>query len=202
MQHPGVQAALFEHILEPFAVLDEITGGQDKEGWNFVDGDFSCYTYLSILGMGHALAFMSVFVQVVLPSVLLWSTLEDVGESMGRLPVCPASGQTVNKLTLLCILLFYSMTVVPSQISLLCVPLRARSLSLPLSSDDAPPPHPPSHPPILRSTTLVGSEDSTKSKLASFRRALAEQAEDSFSQNLGYRLDYFFNTGVKLCAKR
>ena len=197
LQHPGVQAALFEHILEPFAVLDEITGGQDKEGWNFVDGDFSCYTYLSILGMGHALAFMSVFVQVVLPSVLLWSTLEDVGDSMGRLPVCPASGQTVNKLTLLCILLFYSMTVVPSQIGLLCVPLRARALSLSLSSDDAA--TPPSYPPVLRrSTSLVGSVDSTKSKLASLRRALAEQAEDTFSQNLGYRIDYFFNTGPRV----
>ena len=56
-------------------------------------------------------------------------------------------------------------------------------------------PPPPSYPPVLRSTSLVGSEDSTKSKLASLRRALAEQAEDTFSQNLGYRINYFFNTG-------
>ena len=79
--------------------------------------------------MGHTVAFMSVFVQVVLPIVLLWSTIVDVEDSVGYLPACPASGPTLNKLTILCVLMIYSMTIVPSQISLLCV-LSACALSL------------------------------------------------------------------------
>lgn len=141
MQHKGAQAALLEHILEPFTELDLITGGQDDDGWDFTEDEFSCYTYVSVLGMGHAVAFMSAFVQAVLPCVLLWATLSDVEDSVGYLPVCPASGQAVNKLTMLCVFILYFMTVVPSQISLLCVPLRSLSLSFYMTL----PPR-PSHP--------------------------------------------------------
>jgi hypothetical protein len=112
---PGVQEALLVCVLEPFAALELITGGEDDDGWDFDEEPLSCYNYVSVIGSGCLIANVIAFVQIALPSVLLWATWSDVRESEGgdRVPLCRGDGAAPNRLAILCVTLIYATTVVP-----------------------------------------------------------------------------------------
>ena len=71
-RHPGAQAALLDHLLEPFALIDTVNG------WNFDDSAISCYTYLSMHGTGWASGLAVLFVQFAIPLILREDVLKEL----------------------------------------------------------------------------------------------------------------------------
>ena len=86
----------------------------------------SCYTYVSVVGSGHVLSLVAAFVQILLPVVLVSATLQSVdvvslvddeGHEREHGPRgCLGTGKTINKLTILSVLLIYLTTIVPTQL--------------------------------------------------------------------------------------
>ena len=164
---PGVQAALLENLLEPFAMMDQITGGADGEGWEF-DGDdgVSCFTYLSVLGGGWVVCGGMFFIQVAIPSILWKHSTDQYSDAFGGqfyTNLCNRDGSDDNKTLIFAVFLIYVLMVVPSQWQLLYAKL--------------------------------GDSQSALSKLSSLRTSVWEQDEDTLPQKIGYKADVWMNTG-------
>ena len=106
-------------VLEPFAALDMITGGEADEGWDFDEEPLSCYTYVSVVGGGYLVATITAFVQITLPITLFYGVIhQEILENFESVPVCEGDGSPNNRFAILCVVLMYITTIVPSQIEL------------------------------------------------------------------------------------
>ena len=179
----GEQAALFDVVILPFEFFDRI------KSWEFADGDVSCYTYLSVLGQGYMLPLFTLFIQFVVPSLLLIDTYAEYRDYLacegqynnefkpplfapGRCePVendwyCPQRGSTVMKMMMFCAMLMYMIKVVPDN--------------------------------WYEFVKKIGDGDSDISRLQSLRRMVWELDEDTTLHKIGYRVDAFM-CGIYLC---
>ena len=84
---PGVQEALLAWVLEPFAALDMITGGEEDDGWDFDEEPLSYYTYVSVVGGGYLVAMITAFVQITLPITLFYGVIhQEILENFESVP--------------------------------------------------------------------------------------------------------------------
>ena len=114
-----MQEALLAWVLEPFAALDMITGGEEDDGWDFDEEPLSCYTYVSVVGGGYLVAMITAFVQITLPITLFYGVIhQEILENFESVPVCEGDGSPNNRFAILCVVLMYITTIVPSQIEL------------------------------------------------------------------------------------
>uniref|UniRef100_A0A7S2NW82 Uncharacterized protein n=1 Tax=Leptocylindrus danicus TaxID=163516 RepID=A0A7S2NW82_9STRA len=64
---------LFDHIMKPFYILDEI---RREERWDFTDDVFSVFSYMSLLGKGaFPVCLFCIIMQFVIPLLLLMESL-------------------------------------------------------------------------------------------------------------------------------
>ena len=90
-----MQEALLAWVLEPFAALDMITGGEADEGWDFDEEPLSCYTYVSVVGGGYLVAMITAFVQITLPITLFYGVIhQEILENFESVPVCEGVRRT------------------------------------------------------------------------------------------------------------
>ena len=177
----GEQAALFEAVLEPFELFDQINT------WTFETGSISCYTYLSMLGQGALFPLITLFIQTVVPMLLLRDATREYfdytncdGKYNNRfLPevfapdpcevtevwYCPHRGDTSMKLMILCVMLIYATKVVPDNWY------------------------------AFTSTVAEGTTD--QFRMNSLRKVVWDHDEDTFWHKVGYRVDLHMGSAYK-----
>lgn len=70
--YPGSKSKLIEHIVSPFFIMDEL--GALKDSYWKLEG-ISIYTYLAYLGSGWLTAFGALFIQFMVPAILLMTAV-------------------------------------------------------------------------------------------------------------------------------
>ena len=178
-RHPGAQAALLEHMLEPFALIDTVNS------WDFDDSEVTCYTYISMQGCGWASALAILTVQIAVPLILRESVLKDLLEcfwdiggpwnwpnkDQDSFSECRHAGRKEHEeqgttaptqAMFVCIVIIYLTQVVPDQ--------------------------------WLRFELLLGGKRTTRSWLTSLRQSVWDKNEDTDLQKLGYMIELNMNT--------
>ena len=105
------RSELLDHIFHPFVLIDQLTSGDDE--WNLqTDQDVSVYTYQSLLGAYFHVSLVVFIIQVTIPVVLVFDVTKTFVECSQYQAYVPQN--ELIRVTLLIILTFYSMTLVPS----------------------------------------------------------------------------------------
>lgn len=69
------QDDLFDHIMKPFYILDDMRRGDQ---WNFEDcSDVSVFTYLSLQGTGYVFCLITLILQFTIPVVIIYSSIDE-----------------------------------------------------------------------------------------------------------------------------
>jgi len=171
----GERDALLDVIVEPFRIFDRIND------WEFSEGDVSCYTYLSVLGQGVLFPLCTLFIQIMIPWLLIRDALDEYYsyancESMDdddnpcvriENPLwCPDRGEWSNKVMISCAMLVYVLKVVPDN--------------------------------WMSFTSKVAAGDSPSAYLQSFRKIVWDADEDTMLHKIGYRTDVLMG-GAYVC---
>ena len=172
----GERDALLAVILEPFRLFDRINA------WEFSEGDVSCYTYLSILGQGFLFPLCTLFIQIMIPWLLMrdasleylnYANCEGGDYSIDDdddpcVPIenplwCPDRGEWTTKVMIFCAMLVYVLKVVPDN--------------------------------WMSFTSKVAAGDSHAAYLQSLRKIVWDADEDTMLHKLGYRIDILMGGG-------
>jgi hypothetical protein len=190
-QEQGAKDALLDVMSEPFEMIDDIVNVWFKD----FEEEVSCYTYLSFLGQDFFFTTISLGVQILVPLVLLSSSLKDLRhqircdqqdydelddnhqcEELGiysddsTIMCTQRSDGALGRLMLIGVLFYYAVTVVPDQLN--------------------------------RFYTIYGDSEDTISRMNSLRKYVYDQDEDGLiTSKIGYRLDMSMNTTCKRARK-
>uniref|UniRef100_A0A7S1UBC6 Uncharacterized protein n=1 Tax=Phaeomonas parva TaxID=124430 RepID=A0A7S1UBC6_9STRA len=104
---------LRERMMHPFTLIDKQT--DDGSDYKITDSDdTSIYTYMSILGAGETYVFICFFIQACVPVVVLLNANAETDDRLGNSKhFCVQSGALYAKLLLLCVMLIYTIKVIP-----------------------------------------------------------------------------------------
>mmetsp|Transcript_10127 Transcript_10127/g.18616 ORF Transcript_10127/g.18616 Transcript_10127/m.18616 type:complete len:721 (-) Transcript_10127:87-2249(-) len=181
------QAMLVNHLITPFELLDDIT--ENQKAWEFDDPDMSLYTYLSILGSGSFFVLFCTVLQLVIPLILLANAMSDSERftftvSSSGLSISTTWDdfcRTINPddaFDQIGDREYYDQVLGKSMI------LAVMSVYLLTVVPGT----------VIKFYRTTGEATTTYSRLNSLRAIVWKQADDSFLQRLGYKLDRYMNT--------
>lgn len=164
------QDALKTHLLKPFIRIDYINNASDGDDWT-LDSEVSLYTYISVMGSGWISSFAAIFVQMVAPVILMHSCVT----TTPRLAV-KGGGWDISMDTICSKTGSFEgkvLTIAVFVVYLLkIVPYTMASLR-----------------------NLLGNADNVSSRISSLRTRIWFLGRDTFSQQIGYKVEIYMNTG-------
>lgn len=167
----GPQDKLVSHLLSPFLLMDEIV--ENEEDWDLHDSDISVYTYLSVIGSGWIIVLIVMFVQLIVPIILLYASVSSSERFFIDQPYpyniltdwetfCVPTGSLGGKIMNVAVLAVYIIRVVPDS--------------------------------FYSFFNTAGSNDTPYSRLNSLRKIVWDQGDDTVGQMVGYKAQLYMNT--------
>lgn len=166
-----VQEELVDHILKPFQLIDEMT-----EKWDFEGEEYSCFTYLGILGSGILTPLMCLGMQMVIPVLLLKAQIDQ--NARGNNWACRLTPEIANdedakgdfgtlrgKIMIFCVLVYYLFKVTPDT--------------------------------MISFWKTAGTADTVYSRLMSLRKQIFLHGDDNLLQMVGFKVDLYMNTAFE-----
>jgi len=169
-EYPGSQDKLVAHILTPFVLMDEVAKNKDK--WS-LEGRVNVFMYISFLGSGFITCVVTLFIQFVVPALLMQTALTiepgvtrfdpsyHANETAGWDMFCQGNGQIQGRIMNITVLLLYVIRVLPTL--------------------------------MYAFFTKGGSAETAEDRVNELRRIIWLQGDDTVWQQIGYKVNKYMN---------